>query len=304
MTTLLDRPLVGIQTPRRLVVPAAASSYGQQAIDLAELVNFDPMDWQQIGLIASMGVTPDDQWAAQIVKWLVARQNGKGGALELRQIWGLMSGRRAIHTAHEFKTANKHFERLCGLLENGHISVRRRIKKILRGNNEKSIEMKDGARIDVIARSKNSGRGLSADDLYLDEDMILSPDTLAALMFVVAASENPQVIMAGTVPQEVNEASLYVFDLRDRSLSENPGGLAWIEWSSDQVDQPTDEQLEDPGFDTVPVGICDDMAQVAEANPSLGLLISPGYVASERAAMSEHLFRIERLSVWPLRPRS
>lgn len=285
------------------MVPAAVSSYGQQAIDLAELVNFDPMEWQQAGLIASMGITADDRWAAQIVKWLVARQNGKGGALELRQIWGLMSGRRAIHTAHEFKTANKHFERLCGLLENGHISVRRRIKKILRGNNEKSIEMKDGSRIDVIARSKNSGRGLSADDLYLDEDMILAPDTLAALMFVVAASENPQVIMAGTVPQEVNEASLYVFDLRDRSLSDDPGGLVWIEWSADQVDRPTEGQLNDPGFDTVPAGICDDWQQIAKANPSLGLLISPDYIAGERAAMSEHLFRTERMSIWPLRPK-
>lgn len=285
------------------MVPAAVSSYGQQAIDLAELVNFDPMGWQQIGLISSMGVTADDQWAAQIVKWLVARQNGKGGGLELRQIWGLMRGRRAIHTAHEFKTANKHFERLCGLLENGHISVRRRIKKILRGNNEKSIEMKDGSRIDVIARSKNSGRGLSADDLYLDEDMILTPDTLAALLPIISASENPQVIMAGTVPIEVNDASLYVFDLRDRSLSDEPGGLAWMEWSVDQIDQPTDDQLDDPGFDTVPAGICDDWHQIAQANPSLGLLITRDYIAGERTAMSEHLFRIERQSVWPLRPK-
>lgn len=256
---------------------------------LAEMCGLFLDPWQELALEETMWIREDNTWSASEVAIEVGRQNGKGAILEARQLWGLVLGqRRMIHTAHEFKTAEKHFLRLLQLLQFDK-SVFGRVKQVHRANGKQAIEMHNGSRIDFIARSKGSGRGLSGDDLFLDENMILPPLVVAALLPLVSASPNPQIISSGSIPFEVTENSEYIRKLRRRSLTESPGRLVWLEWSAPQQDLQNEPEIE---IDL------DDQQNWIYANPALGYRLDLEFMETERG-MPDALFAVERLGIWP-----
>ena len=268
-----------------------AANAAPEALELYAVAGGEPDPWQELALTESMWERPDGRWSALEVAILASRQNGKGTIKEIRQLWGLVLGRRRmVHTAHLFGTADNHFQRLAGLVES-HPSISRRVKSIRTANGSQRIEMKDGAWIKFIARSRQSGRGLSADDLFLDECMDLPAPTLAAIVPLVSASPNPQIWYSGSVPLEVDDETEHIRKVRARSLSAEPGRLVWVEWSTRQQDLTTDEPV---------VVDLDDRQGWADANPALGgARMGVDFVAGERAAYTDRNFAGERLGVWP-----
>jgi hypothetical protein len=65
---------------------------------------YDLDEWQAWYLTESCGTKPDGKWAAFETMLIAPRQNGKNGAVEVREIGGLylFGERMQIHTAHEF----------------------------------------------------------------------------------------------------------------------------------------------------------------------------------------------------------
>jgi molybdopterin-dependent oxidoreductase alpha subunit len=108
----------GWQQPPIETVPPSASSAGQEAIDLAARAGLQLDPWQQHVLRRGMGEKPDGSWAAFECVVNVPRQNGKGGIIEARQLWGLFIGgeQLILHSAHEFKTAKAAFKRVERLI--------------------------------------------------------------------------------------------------------------------------------------------------------------------------------------------
>jgi len=273
-----ETSVAGSRQPRILLAPDAGSTSGQEAIDLAAVAGLHLDDWQQDCLRTALGERSDGRWAARDVCLVVPRQNGKGSVLEALELAALfLFGERLIlHTAHEMKTAKNHYERMQSLIR-GTPYLDRQVKQWRNSNEEISIELHTGAKLRFIARSTGSGRGFSADRLVLDEAMILTPESLAALMFTLTTAANPQTWYAGSAGFET---SALLARMRERGMSGEQSGLAYMEWSA-----PDDADL-------------DDVDAWAQANPALGTRVTIEGIASERGAMPEVQFARERLGIW------
>lgn len=308
--------MIGCQTPRILSVPWRQridtrrwdgsedqealdfrSPAGQECVDLAEDAGLYLDPWQQLALHHSLVEDKEGRWASLDVVLNVARQNGKGGFLEARQLGEviLFGGRLVIHTAHQFNTAQESFLRLDQVIE-GSYALSRRVKRVRRSHGEEGFEFFNGARIRFLARGGDSGRGFSGDLVLMDEAMKLRAAPIGALMPVLSARPNPQLVFTGSAGLGAESEQLAL--LRARAMAE--GGpdpsLTYLEYSiaAHVKECPTDpegrvvcESHDDRG----------EERSFARANPALGIRIRPAYVLQEMRAMRPDLFDRERLGV-------
>jgi phage terminase large subunit-like protein len=270
--------LLGDQRPRLSSVPPADRSEGRNAVDLAALAGLELDPWQADVLEAGLG-RRDGRWAAFEACLIVARQNGKGAVLEALELAALFlfdDVRLILHSAHEFKTAAEAFLRIRQLIE-GRPEFERRVERIRTAAGAEAIELKDGKRLRFVARSSGSGRGFSSDLVILDEAYQLGDQEMAALLPTLSARPDPQVWYTSTAGFPT---STQLGLVRARGLSGCDPSLAFFEWSVDPDDHdPADERC------------------WAQANPGLGIRITPEYIAKERAALSPEVFARERLSI-------
>lgn len=272
-------------------VPLHTSSAGQDCIDLAAHAGLHLDDWQQ-DLIMGALTRKGGRWAPQRVGVVVPRQNGKGGILEARQLWGLYlnpKDRLQTHTAHRFDTSIDHFRRIVSLIEdtpdllaevrdNGR-GVGDRPSGIKDSNGKESIELRDKSRLVFKARAKGAGRGFSGDAVYFDEAFWLQE--LGSLVPSLSAREDPQVWFVSSAPlDEPYSDSLRKIIRAGRS--DEPGRLAYFEWSA-------------------PVGSdLDDRAALRMANPSMAVgRITEEYTYEvERGLLTDVEFGRERLGIF------
>ena len=270
---MLDGLLVGSQEPRLSWVPEYKSSAGAEAVELAELAGLYLDPWQQLVLRHALGERDDGKWASFEVGVTVARQNGKGGILEARELAGLflLGEPLIIHSAHQFDTSLEAFGRLLGLIEETP-ELAARVKRVSRAHGEEGIELKGRQRIRFRTRTKGGGRGFSCDCLVLDEAMVLPSAMHGALLPTLSAREKktvsgPQVWYTGSaVDEDVHEHGVVFAKIRERGLAGGDPRLAYFEWSADP------EMFPDPS----------DVGGWAQANPGLGIRIGVEYVADVR----------------------
>ncbi|GHA61051.1 hypothetical protein GCM10010330_11150 [Streptomyces tendae] len=289
-----DGPVHGWQTPPIETVPPSVTSAGQEAIDLAAKAGLHLDPWQQHVLRRGMGEDVDGSWSAFEVCVNVPRQNGKGGIIEARELWGLFIGgeQLILHSAHEFKTAKAAFKRVERLIR-GCPDLHKRVKAFRYTVGEESIELYSGQVLRFIARSKGSGRGFTGDCNILDEDMILGDDAMDALLPTMAAVDNPQIWYLGSAG--IGALSVQLGRLRRRALAALESGtpdpsLAYFEWSCDlHVDEcPRGcTEHDDAGSDEA----------VLKANPAVGYRLTLEKTANERATLSKAGYARERLGV-------
>lgn len=281
--------LTGHQTPRIYVVPEHASTTGPEAVELAAAVGLHLDPWQQRVLTHGLGERADGRWSAFETVVNVPRQNGKGGIIEARQLAGLflLGERLIIHSAHEVKTSLEAFRRLLALIE-GSDMLRARVRRVSRTNGDEGIELKSGARIRFMARSKGAGRGFSADCVFLDEAMILGDSEMGAIMPTLSAMPDPQLWYLGSAG--IGSPSVQLGRLRRRALAGGDEALAYMEWS---IDPHADECLADCAEHD---GLNSPEAW-ARANPAMGIRVSQEHIGRERASMSDEVFGRERLGV-------
>lgn len=293
------RELLGSQRPRVWSAASATTSAGGEAVALAELAGLACMPWQRLVVDGALGQCvfgpgPDDwRWAAFEVLLLVSRQNGKGTCIEVVEMYVLFSlGLNVFHTAHLMKTSRKAFKRLWALIQRTP-QLRRRVAFKRETAEEIVITLTNGAFIVFMARSGRAGRGLDdCDVLVLDESLFLDPKMAEAMVPTMSTRPHPLVIYAGSA--EVATSTLQRA-LRKR-LHDGDPGLTGFDWSVDP------ELVKAKDFDPVAVEV------VAQANPSLGGLISMDYVRGEfralTAAGSLQGYYRERLGVPDTDPES
>jgi hypothetical protein len=286
--------VVGAQEPRVRLVPPYVSSAGVEAIEVADVAGLFLDPWEKLVLTDALGETDAGRWAAYRVGLEVARQNGKGAVLAARELAGLFAfgERLIIHSAHEQATATEHFRRMLNLME-GVPEFDRRVLKAVRGKGSESIELRDGFRIFFKTRTGGGGRGFTGNLVVFDEAMMLAAAFMAALVPTMAAMSingDPQLWFAGSaVDQSKHEHGWEFARVRADALA-GVERLAYFGWNA---------PYEHP--DEVPAEALDDPAVWSQANPGLGIRISPQYVADERLALGEREFCVERLGVgdWP-----
>lgn len=274
--------------PRVCTYPPYSYTSGDDAIDLADMAGLHLDPWQQLVLRHGLGERGDGKWSAFEIAVIVARQNGKGAILEARELAGLylFRERLILHSAHEYRTAMEAFRRVRDLVENSD-DLRRKVKRIVNTNGEEGIELLSGARLKFIARSKNAGRGFTADCLVWDEAYALTEDQVDAQMPLLSARPNGQIWYTSSPPLDAITGA-QLFRVRRRALEGNSTGLAYFDWGAAST-------LDDlSGIDL------DDREIWRATNPAWesGRITEEG-TARERAAMSNEGFARERLSIWP-----
>lgn len=289
------------QIPRVRVAHArAAKSFGDLASELAADYGLVPDEWQELVLEDWLSADRSDKWKYLNCGLTVPRQNGKNALLEIRELFGMVGlGETILHSAHEVKTAQAHFRRFkyfFGEKANDPSAkfpdLNAMVDHVRNVNGQEAIVLKSdpergfkGGVLRVIARSKSSGRGFTADVLVIDEAQELTEDALEALLPTTSAAPtgNPQWIYTGTVPGP--NASGEIFSrMRATAQGDTPGAMCWHEWSPDP-DRKVD---------------LDNRDLWAETNPALHAgRLQERVILAERKTMSDEGFARERLGLWP-----
>lgn len=277
--TVLQEAVYGNQIPRLSLVPKYASNAVEEAVDLCEAYGLILDEWQITVLTAWLAEDALGFWAAPINGLSCPRQNGKGAVLEARELYGaVILGERILHTAHLLKTSKDHFKRMLVYVDNN-AELAKMVSKIIRTNGEEAIEFKNGGVIKFVARSKNSGRGFTADLLVCDESQDMSDDDYAALQPTLFSVKNPQTILTGTPPIPSVDGTVWG-RYRDIGLKAEATTVSWLEWSADKDDDFSDPKV------------------WANANPALGYRGEISTIRNEYIAMDEETFCRERLGMW------
>jgi hypothetical protein len=249
-----------------------------------------PDDWQRLILDDWLAQDASGQWASLRCGLSVPRQNGKNGALEVRELFGMVGhGEKFAHTAHEVKTAQKHFRRLKHFFGRKvddpaakFPELNALVAELRNVNGQEAIYLKNGGSVEILARSQGSGRGFTVDVIVCDEAQDMSDDDLEALLSTSSASPlgDPQWLFTGTPPGP--KASGEVFTrVRGDTISGKASRSCWHEWSCEQ-----DVDL-------------DDREQWHRANPALDTgRLQMAVIEGERATFSDDGFARERLGMW------
>ncbi|MDU2457228.1 MAG: hypothetical protein E7D38_06235 [Staphylococcus epidermidis] len=275
---------VGVQTPTHFVAPLWHTSAADDAIDLAAVAGLELLPWQQIVLRNALG-EKHDRWAAFEVGLVVPRQNGKNVVIMARQLAGLFlfGEELQVHTSHRFKTTRAAHRDLVKLIE-GVPDLKGEVQACPTSTENTAIILRNGNRIEFLARQGGSGRGLSGDTVYLDEAFNLSTETVSDLMPTLSARRRPQLWYTSSAGMESSEV---LSALRERVLKapEDEKTLAYFEWSA---------RLDEFEWDSVEA--------VQQSNPSLGYFQDWEWIENaELRTMREHAeeqYKRERLGVW------
>ncbi|HEX5347840.1 MAG TPA: hypothetical protein VFW64_12200 [Pseudonocardiaceae bacterium] len=286
-------------TPSALVEPAYFhcpdyhKTFGPEVGELAGLIRFPADPEQQMILDAQFAVDKKGRSAAFEVCVICCRQNLKTGWLKIAALGKTVIMERPLFvwSAHEFRTSQEGFRDLTVLIESTP-DLDQMVKKIHYGNGDEAIEFLGGQRIIFKARTNAGGRGLTGDDVGLDEAFALKPEHMGALLPTLSARPDPQVAYgssAGLVQSEV------LRQIRDRGRAGNSPRLVYIEWCApeggcqhEQCDHSLDAQE----------CALDDEDNWRRANPALGRRITMDYVRAERQALPPAEFGRERLGWW------
>lgn len=282
--------LIGTQAPRIAFHPVWHWSAGDDCAFLAHAYGLTLDEWQQAVVTSWLAEDAKGRLVAGTCGLAVPRQNGKNGTVEAVQLYKMVvQGRKILHTAHEVKTARKHFLRMKSFFED-----ERRYPELFelakggirQTNGQEAIVLSNGGSIEFVARSRGSGRGYTVDDLFFDEAQDLTDEQQDALLPTISASPtgDPQQVYLGTPPGERSPGGVFA-RLRARGVSGKAKRFVWHEWSIPDETLPADavKKWRENAYAT---------------NPALGIRLNIQTVQDELAAMSAEGFARERLGWW------
>lgn len=265
--------------PRYLTVPPAASTAADDVVEYAALAGMETDEAERLALVTALGERTDGRWAASQVGLIAPRQNLKTHVLmevALTAI-GLWGEQLVIWTAHRLSTAMEAWRIMRQLVTSSAALAMERPQARHRQSGGAEIEFASGARIVFLPRSAGAtGRGFSADRLFLDEAFDLTDDDLGALLPALSARPNHQVWYASSAPKRHSDVLRRVCSAGRRGTA----GVAYLEWCADEE------------------AASDDRDAWAAANPAYPVRITEETILGELATMSDEDFRRERLGIW------
>lgn len=316
MTAVAERR-TGSQTPSFVIQPDHPDGKvdgfdGEDTVALAARFGLYLDPWQAALCELWMRRDADTgRWMAGTWGISVPRQNGKNGTLEAVELYMLVVlGLRILHTAHQVKTAQKHFRRMKQLFGDGrndpharYPELNRMVKEVRSTNGQEAIYLWDPntneelGSIEISARSKGSARGFTNDVLVIDEAQHLKDEHLEALRPAISAapSGDPIAVYMGTPPKKdalLEEGEGAAF-LRVRTLAVTGGSerSAWMEFGLDtDLDDLSDDET---------LALANDRENWYKVNPALGHRLWEQTLTDELVEMGARSFCRERLNVWP-----
>lgn len=287
-------PRVGNQSPTYSWCGSYTRTEGVFAVEMANIYGLPPHPWQRTVLNDWLAIDDDGKLLNSLCVLAVPRQNGKTGCCDPRETWGLMRrGEWILHTAQEYQTAQKAFDRLrakFGTRKNDPLAkypeLNALVKRYTTSANQMVLDLNNGGHIEFRTRGSNDdvGRGGTFDLVVVDEAQSYTDAQDAALSPLNSAAPHgsPQTILMGTVPTPKSAFKGEKFAAIRAGLHDSPYTGACIhEWSVEEM------------------GDVNDIERWYEANPSLGYqLLEPALLADSRK-MSQDSFAREHLGWWP-----
>ena len=268
---------MGKQEPSARVVPEYTETDGPDAVRLLRIAGLVLDPWQS-KVIYDWTATESGLWVCRTCGLSIPRQNGKTLVIEGRSISGMiLHNEQVIYTSHLQKTSTETFEEMAVLFDSP--KMRKHLKDIKTALGREQIIMKSGARIKFLARTRNGGRGQHGDTLIFDEAQQLTAESQASFIPAISASRNPQVIYAGTPPDNDSDGEVFRA-IRGKALAGNTTTASWTEFSVPEIGDVTKRE------------------RWAAANPALGRRILMTTIEGECEQMPPDTFARERLGWW------
>lgn len=107
----------GSQTPTTSVSLPYEKTKGLEAIELYNSTGNTAQEWQELLLCDILAYNDDELWTHTKYGYSVPRRNGKSELLAMRELYGLVTGEKIMHTAHRTTTSHNAWENLISLLE-------------------------------------------------------------------------------------------------------------------------------------------------------------------------------------------
>lgn len=296
--------LVGSQVARFNTAPSPRGysiAHADNALELAAGYGLVADPWQADVVRAWLRQDRGGMWCSSTWGVSVARQNGKNGALEVVELYGMVVlGLKFLHTSHLLPSARKAFKRLMSFfgtkVDDPHAKfpeLNALVKEIRKTNGQEAIELHNGGLIELGARTSGAGRGSSFDILVVDEAQEYEEDEQEALEATVSASPSgdPIIIYMGTPPADLSERGAPFVRVRNAAITKADKRSAWVEHSPDgDVDKMDEATLR---------AFTADRNNWAAGNPALGGRIKVRTVEGEHFRFSPRSFARERLNMWP-----
>lgn len=286
--------------------PERRGSYGEEAIDLAELAGLRPDAEQQLAVDTILSFKAGGRWLTLEQAFIEARQNGKTtNVLEIVTMFDLwmLPPDRIVWTAQLFKTAREAFEDFDRMIA-ATPELSRRVKKINYSHGDESIELHhpkshtlSGAVLDFLARSQASGRGLGGKRVVMDEALFLTSGPMGSLMPVLSARPDPQITYGSSAGLPKSD---HLRKLRNRGRAGGDPSLIYVEYCApgSWKEPPCEQGIECSHLYGVPGCALDNEEHWKLANHTLGRRITYDYVRAERRTLDPLEFGRERMGWW------
>ena len=287
-------PKHGSQAPTYSWCGSYTRTEGGLAAKLADAYGMPPHPWQRTLLSDWLALDDKGKLLNSLCVLPVPRQNGKTGVCDPRETWGLVyRGEQILHTAQEFQTAKKAFDRLRAKFGNcandpnaKYPELNALVDRYTTSANQMVLDLKNGGHIEFRTRGSNAdmGRGGTFDLVVIDEAQSYTDAQDAALspLNSAAPSGQPQTILMGTVPDPAFAYKGEKFAAIRESLHQDPYVGACIhEWGAPEIGDVTDE------------------TRWYEFNPSLGYQLLLDGLRKDARTMRAETFAREHLGWWP-----
>jgi phage terminase large subunit-like protein len=270
--------LRGTTQPRLQSIPLKGKSKLDDVIEIATILNEKLLPYQEYVLKDMLTVDKNDMWIRKSNLLLISRQNGKTFLARMLILTHLLKWNSDVLIMSSNRSmALETFRQVANALENND-NLKGMVKQIRHANGTESIEMLSGARLDVVAATRDGSRGRSINGmLYIDEVREISSDGYRAAMPVTRAHPNSHVLLTSNAGDAF---STVLNELRERALDNPPKSFGYYEYSAPQYCK------------------IDDRAAWAMANPALGYTITEAAIEEAIATSPIENTRTETLCQW------
>jgi phage terminase large subunit-like protein len=278
MAAKRTKPLRGTVKPRLQNIPLKGENKLQDVIDLAEIIKMPLLPWQEYCLKDMLTVSKDGNWIRKTNLLLIARQNGKTHLARMLILAHLLKWNTDVLIMSSNRSmALDTFRQVTQVLEsNDHLKGF--VKQIRHANGTESIEMLSGARLDVVAATRDGSRGRSVNGLlFIDELREISEEGYRAAIPTTRAHPNSHTLLCSNAGDAFSQV---LNNLRERCLENPPKTIGFYEYSAPQYCKITDRS----GW--------------AQANPALSWTITEEALEEAIATSPIENTRTETLCQW------
>lgn len=299
--------MVGKTTPRLWTPPlrklTRATSHGYSVCDFAEAIGEPFLPWQRWLAVHAMEVDASGFYRFRVIVVLVGRQNGKSSGKRTISLWRLHvdGARLVLGVAQDVSLAREQWQMCLDTIEASPdlseelAQVRRvngdewfKLAASLGGGDpdareigyeddelDESLTLAGGGRYKIAASNRKAGRGLSIDELNIDElREQRNWAAWSALSKTTMARPDAQIWCMSNAG---DDESVVLNQLREAALSGRDPSIGLFEWSG-----PDNCEL-------------DDWDAIRQANPGLGYTVSEAAIRTALATDPPNVFRTEVL---------